>query len=246
MDMKQQAATAGGHVKPLDSAFMWRVFYAFAALALLSVTISVCGKWLGKSIAMAGHTDDTTIHEIVIGNNVISAPANAIRFERDRLDRVADRLDLYLHWPDMRGYSEAVRDDFNNVKGAKRIVFVSFEPRMMTRDMSGRFEPIYRSLTDTPGERGPAGITYFNFSKKSGYVNEVLAVAARPGKEPFVARCLSGPSAEESLAACQRDIHVGDDLSLSYRFPTELLQDWRALDQAVMGQAKKMIRTGKK
>ena len=41
-------------------------------------------------------------------------------------------------------------------------------------------------------------------------------------------------------------IHVGDDLSLSYRFPTELLKDWQALDQAVMGQAKKMIRTGKK
>jgi hypothetical protein len=244
--MKQQAVTAGGQVRPLDSAFMWRVFYAFAALALLSVTISVGGKWLGKSIAMAGHTDDTTIHEIVIGNNVISAPANAIRFERDRIDRVADRLDLYLHWPDMRGYSEAVRDDFNNVKGVKRIVFVSFEPRMMSRDMSGRFDPIYRSLIDTLGEPGPAGITYFNFSKKSGYMNELLAVAARPGKEPFVARCLSGPSADESLAACERDIHVGDDLSLSYRFPAELLKDWQALDQAVMGQAKKMVRTGRK
>ena len=82
--MKQQAMTAEADVRPLDSAFMWRVFYAFAALALLSVAISVGGKWLGKSIAMAGHTDDTTIHEIVIGNNVISAPANAIRFERDR------------------------------------------------------------------------------------------------------------------------------------------------------------------
>ena len=95
---------------------MWRVFYAFAALALLSVAISVGGKWLGRSIAMAGHTDDTTIHEIVIGNNVISAPANAIRFERDRRDGVADRLDLYLHWPDMDGYSEAARDDFNHAE----------------------------------------------------------------------------------------------------------------------------------
>ncbi len=77
-------------------------------------------------------------------------------------------------------------------------------------------------------------------------MNELLAVAARPGKEPFVARCLSGPSAEESLAPCERDIHVGDDLSLSYRFPAELLNDWQALDQAIMGQARKMIRSGKK
>jgi hypothetical protein len=244
--MKQQALGAEADVRPLDSVFMWRVFYAFAALALLSVAISVGGKWLGRSIAMAGHTDDTTIHAIVIGNNVISAPANAIRFERDRIDRVADRLDLYLHWPDMRGYSEAMRNDFNNLNGVKRIVFVSFEGRMMSRDMSGRFGPIYRSLIDTPGRAGPAGITYFDFSKKSGYMNELLAVATRPGREPFVARCLSGPSAEESLAPCERDVHVGDELSLSYRFPAELLKDWQALDQAVMGQAKKMIRSGKK
>ena len=54
-----------------------------------------------------------------------------------------------------------------------------------------------------------------------------------------MARCLSGPSAEESLAPCERDIHVGDDLSLSYRFPAELLKDWQALDQAVQGQAEK-------
>ena len=115
----------------------------------------------------------------------------------------------------------------------------------MSRDMSGRLDPIYRSMILTPGKSGPSGITFFGFTEKSGYVSEQLAVAARPGKEPFVARCLSGPSAEESLAPCQRDIHVGDNLSLSYRFPIELLKDWQALDKAVEGQGKKIIRTGR-
>jgi hypothetical protein len=229
----------------LDSAFMWRVFYAFGALALLSVAISVGGKWLGKTIAMAGHTDDTTVHKIVIGNNVISAPANTIRFERDRRDGIANRLDLYLHWPDMRGYNAALRDDFNNVGGRRRIIFLSYEERMMSRDMSGRFEPIYRLLIDPTGKPGPSGMTFYSFNEESGYMNEMLAVAAREGKEPFVARCLTGPSAEESLAPCERDIHVGNELSLSYRFPLELLKEWKALDQAVMGQAAKMIRSGK-
>lgn len=243
-EMSEPSATEP-EIRPLDSAFMWRVFYTFGALALLSVAISVGGKWLGESIVMAGHTDDATVHEIVIGNNVISAPANAIRFERDRRDGIASRLDLYLHWPDMRGYSAALRNDFNNVGGTRRIIFLSFEERMMSRDMSGRFGPIYRSLIVPGGKPGPSGVTFYDFSEKSGYINETLAVAARPGKEPFVARCLTGPSAEESLAPCERDVHIGNELSLSYRFPRELLKDWTALDQAVVGQALKMIRSGK-
>ena len=107
---------------------MWRVFYVFAVLALLSVAISVGGNWFGHSIAMAGHTDDTTVHEIVIGNNVIAAPANTIRFERARRDGVADRLDLYLRWPDMDGYSEAARDDFNHARW-RRATSSSFRSR---------------------------------------------------------------------------------------------------------------------
>jgi hypothetical protein len=243
--MKPPSATVEPGTGLLDSAFMWRVFYAFGTLALLSVAISVGGKWLGRSIAMAGHTDDATIHEIVIGNNVVQAPANAIRFESERQDGIADRLDLYLHWPDMHGYSAALRNDFNDVGGTRRIIFLTIEERMMSRDMSGRFEPIYSSLIAPPGKAGPSGITLYGFIEKSGYVDEELAVAERPGADPFVARCLTGPSAEESLAPCERDIQVGDDLSLTYRFPMELLKDWKALDAAVALQAKIMIKGGK-
>ncbi len=64
----------------------------------------------------------------------------------------------------------------------------------------------------------------------------MLAVAERPGKDPFVARCLSGPTAEELLAPCERDIQVGDSLSLTYRFPREFLGDWQALDAAIAAE----------
>lgn len=114
----------------------------------------------------------------------------------------------------------------------------------MSRDMSGRFEPIYRLLIEPIGKPGPSGLIFYGFNEKSGYMNEMLAVAARPEKPPFVARCLTGPSADESLAACERDIHIGNELSLTYRFPAELLKDWERLDQAIAGQAVKMIRSG--
>ncbi|MEP9388230.1 hypothetical protein [Mesorhizobium sp. KR9-304] len=223
---------------------MMKVFYGFAVLALLSLGISLGGKWFGRSIALAGHTDDATLREIVIGNNVISAPANTIRFDRQRRNGIASRLDLYLRWPRLDGYSDAARDDFNHANGARTIIFLSFEERIMSRDMSGRLDPIYASMLVRPGVEGPGGTTLYRFNEKSGYLNEVLAVAAEPAGTAFVARCLAGESADESLAPCERDIHVGDDLSLSYRFPRELLGDWARLDAAVRARAASMLGSG--
>jgi hypothetical protein len=242
--MKQAAITDGPELTVVDSMLMKRVFYAFAALALLSVAISLGGKWFGHSIAMAGYTDDSTVRKVVIGNNVIAVPANTIRFAQARRDGIASRLDLYLRYPQMDGYSEAARDDFNHMGTARTVIFLSFEQQMMSRDMSGRFGPIYSALIVQPGIPGPGGTTVYGFNEKSGYLNEVLVVGKRGGKDPFVARCLSGPSAAESLAPCERDIHVGDDLSLTYRFPKEFLGDWQTLDAAMTAEAGRVLKTG--
>lgn len=241
-------ANADAAAKPdgalFDQKFMLRVLAAFTALALLSLGISVGGKWLGRTMSLAGHTDSARLHEIVIGNDVLVAPANAIRFERERRDGVAATLHLYLRWPDLTGYSAEARDEFNHVGGSRTIVFLSFEPRMMSRDMSGRLEPIYRSLIEQAGEAGPSGLTRYRFTEKSGYMNEVLVVSPHEGAGRFVARCLTGPTAAESLASCERDVHVGKDLTLSYRFPEHLLEEWRLLDAKIMALVGRMIRTG--
>lgn len=243
--MKQAAATDSQEFTVIDSSLMMKVFYAFAAMALLSLAISLGGRWFGHSIAMAGYSDDKTIHEIVIGNNVIAVPANAIRFDRARHDGVASRLDLYLRYPSMDGYSDAARDDFNGRGPVKNIIFLSFEEKMMSRDMSGRFSPIYSALIAQPGSPGPGGTTLYDFKDKSGYLNEVLAVAQRPGQDPFVARCLSGSSAADSLAPCERDIQAGENLSLTYRFPQEFLADWQALDSAVALETARILKTAR-
>lgn len=243
--MKNSIILDDGEMKLVESSFMLRIFYGLVILALLSAAISFGGKWFGKTIALAGHTEDATVHEVVIGNDVVAAPANTIRFERARRDGIAERLDLYLRWPDMRGYSAETRDDFNHVGGSRRVLFLTFEQRMMSRDMSGRFEPIYRSLIETEGTAAPGGMMLYDFKPTSGYLNEVLAMAQSASGQPFVARCLSGPSAEESLAPCERDIHIGDNLSLTYRFPRELLQGWRSLDAAVLARAGDFVRTAR-
>jgi hypothetical protein len=232
-------------IRSVHTSPMLKVLYAFAILIMLSIAISIGGKWLGRSIAMAGHSDSTKVHEIVIGNNVLAIPANMIRFEGGRRDGVAARVDLYMRWPDMEGYSTETRDDFNNVGSTRRVLFVSIEEQTMSRDMSGRYLPIYSSLIRQPGKPGPAGTVIYDFTEKSGYMNEVLAVAARPGADPFVARCLTGANAAESLAPCERDIHIGAHLSLTYRFPRELLGEWPALESAMMVKAAEILKTGR-
>lgn len=222
------------------SSLLLKLFYALAALVLLSIALSFAGKWFGASIVMAGHTDNSSLREIVIGDNVISAPANSIRFERQRVNGVAERLDLYFRYPDMTGYTPEASADFNNSGETKNIIFMSFEPRMMSRDMSGRFEPIYSSLVVEPPSDGPAGLAVYTFNEKSGYLNETLVVGFE-GEEPYVARCLSGQTAQQSLAPCERDIQLGDELSMTYRFPKELLPDWENLDLLVREKAQQML-----
>jgi hypothetical protein len=227
----------------LDSRFMWRVFYVFASMAVVSLAISVAGRYAGRSIAMAGHTDDTSVAEVVIGNNVIAAPRNMIRFEQDRRNGVASRLDLYMRWPDMMGYTSAARDDFNHAAGTPNILFASLSESMMSRDMSGRFEPIYSLLTVPTGEIGAGGLALHRFTEKSGYVNEIILTGVRPGADPYVVRCLDGDAAQQSLAPCERDVHIGEDLSLVYRFPRELLGDWKALDAAMIAKIQSLLKT---
>lgn len=228
---------AGGDGMVGRTSFMLRVFLVFAVLALLSAAISLGGTWAGRGITLAGHSDDVTRREIVIGKNVLAVPANMIRFEASRRDGPAGRLDLYLRWPQMDGYSHDARDAFNHADGDRSILFLSFEPRLMSRDMSGRFEPIYRELIDEHGRDGPGGLIVHRFTETSGYVDEVLAVGDGRSDEPFVMRCLAGTAARESLAPCERDIHIGEGLSLTYRMPARLAGDWREVEAKVRAVA---------
>ncbi len=104
------SATAARPASPaseISGSLMTKVFYVFAALAVLSVAISISGKWFGQSISKGGHTDSAALREIVIGNNVIVAPENMIRFPEARRDGVTSRLDLYMRWPDLERVQRA-------------------------------------------------------------------------------------------------------------------------------------------
>ncbi|GGA82872.1 hypothetical protein GCM10011491_07890 [Brucella endophytica] len=217
-----------------ESRLFTRIFYVFVGLAVLSALINFGGRYLGPIIAMGGHTDDATMREIVIGNDVLRLPSNMIRFPAQRRDGIANRVDLYLKWPEMAGYSAETRNDFNFATAKRQLLFLSIESRTMSRDMSGRYQPIYSTLIEQPGKAGPTGLAIHTLRADSGYTDEELVVSsAENGPPAFVARCLNENAAKGMAAPCERDIHFGKDLQLLYRFPRDLLSNWRALDEAV-------------
>lgn len=238
-------ADSGFIVKQLDAHFVMRIFMALLVMVILSAAILVGGRFFGRTLALGGHSDSTKLAEIVIGNNVLHVPANALRLEEQRAGGEHSRVEIYLHWPDMNGYSRETADAFNHANGSSEIIFMTLERSIMSRDMSGRVGPIYSSVIAQPGIPGPAGTTMFGFKEQSGYLDELLVTAPRAASEPFAARCLAGEEANRSLAPCERDIHVGDNLSLTYRFPKELLAEWQKLDASVLAAATSYLQTAR-
>lgn len=231
---------ARSHVREPDEAALFsarllkRLTIGTAALAALTAAISLGGRTLGEHIALAGHTESREIHDVLIGQDRLRLPANAIRFEEQRDSGRADRIDLYLTWPEMEGYSNANRLRFNDVGRPESLVFIQLSQSTMSRDMSGRVDPIYSHLFQGDPETGPGGLTLRRLKQDSGYADEVMLLGALPGGATYAVRCVLPETGQPSTSAdCQRDIHIGDDLSLLYRFSSRLLPQWQAMEHAI-------------
>ena len=227
----------------IESRFFHKLFAAFATLAVLSLLIHFGGREVGSRLSMGGHTDSLALHEIVIGNDVIMAPANQIRYSEQRRDGIANRVDLYVLWPDMNGFTEANRAAFNSMDEGKSLLFLSLEQRTLSRDMSGRLDPIYRKMELGQKEPLAAGLVRQRLPETAGFVDEYLIVGPQTLGQVFVARCLDETKATGTLASCERDIHVGEDLVLMARFPAALLADWQSLDANLAEFVRKTVKT---
>jgi len=160
----------------------------------------------------------------------------------DRDSGAHERADLYLTWPDLAGYRDSNRALFDDPKNAVGLIFVQLSQSTMSQDMSGRFEPIYTRLIE--GEPTPLkhGLLLHRLRADSGYGKEVILTGRRDGESVYVVRCLLPQTPQETTGSdCQRDIHVGQDLSLFYRFSANLLPQWQALDAAVTRYVEKRL-----
>lgn len=218
----------------ISSRFLRRVTTAVVVLALMSAAIAAAGHFFAERMVLAGHTDSEEIHAITIGQDVLRLPANVIRFDNQRRDGTADRLDLYLLWPEMSGYRPELRERFDDIESSSGLIFLNISQSTMSRDMSGRLDAIYRHLFTGAPERAENGLTLHRLRPEAGYDNEVMLTGTRPGRTDYAVRCVPPqPHATATSGDCQRDISVGRDLTVLYRFSSALLPQWQAIDDAV-------------
>lgn len=228
------ASPISEHEPLLSTALITKVTGAVTALALLAGAISYAGHWYGQSLALAGHSQSMDPIRVSIGSDTLTIPANMIRFREQRQDGAAERLNLYLAWPEMQGYSQATSPRFDEIERSNTLIFVELTEATMSRDMSGRLEPIYTRLFDGEAENFGHGLTLHRLRADSGYGAEAVLTASRQGKPDYVVRCtlpLDGPTT--GSGDCQRDIHLGEGLSVLYRFSSHLLPAWNHIDAAI-------------
>jgi len=213
-----------------------RLFVGFGVLTLVCVAILIAGKLYGRTLIHAGHTSSTERFELKIGADRLSIPANMIRKDEQRHSGRTKRVDLYIHWPSISGFRDHLAAEFNNVDPeTNSIVFISIMTRATTRDMAGRFDPVYRKvMTGGPLAAGPELLAH-TLSAEHGYISERLVYSAPGvrGGERFVARCQDPDAAQVVLAPCETEIHFGQTLTAQIRFPARLLIEWRGLHVAL-------------
>ena len=224
------------HEPLFSNGFLIKCLAFLAVMASLTSGLVFAGHWLGQKIRLAGHTDSREIFRLDIGPDRLSLPANVLRFETQRRNGTAERADLYLAWPSMDGFTRATADRFNDLDKAKQLVFLQISQSVMSRDMSGRIEPIYSHyFRGAPVDAGH-GLLRHEFAPEAGYQRDVLLTAPRKGLPDYAVRCVMPESPEQATPGdCQRDIFIGNDLSVLYRFSSDLLPEWQALDAAVTG-----------
>lgn len=235
LEQEKTNATKPARIFPI----LRHIVLATAVMLIIAVALFLTAVYFGDGLSRAGHSVDETKLEVVVANNVLAVPANVIRFPVQRRNGIQQRLDLYLHWPSLTGYSDALSAEFNRADDKTDLIFLTLEPRTMSFDMSGRLNPIYSVFFNGLGVRTDGGLVRQPLDESGGFIDEDMYYQA-DSPYPFAARCVREAS---SIGApfCIRDVHIGKDLMVTYRFHKRFLSQWFELDQAVRNHANSLV-----
>ena len=209
---------------------------AVAAIVVLGFGLRVGIDVYRASLTLSGLSPDPTPLTLTIGQDTIAVPRNMLRAASG--GGAVKQADLVLHWPTLEGYAPSLAADFRDGSPSAPLIYATISERTSALDAGSRLDNIYTRYFVGDPLTAPAGLTARALAVDSGYAGEVVYYGPPAGAR-FVARCLAEPTAD-GPATCIRDIPLGRNLTLLYRFSRDLMGDWQALDAGMRALAAKL------
>lgn len=204
------------------------IFIGVVALALVAGALVY---FRGLQQGALDLVTDTTPVSLEVAGHRFEVPANMLRSGALRRGGRADTIDLALHWPDLAGYSDATANDFASGDPRAPIVYVTISKQLAPLDATARLDTVYARFFTGKAVAGAAGLVGRTLSPDSGFEGEVIYFFPS-APQPFVARCPATATAEVP-ATCLRDINIGTDLTILFRFDRNLLAQWQLLEAGI-------------
>jgi hypothetical protein len=202
-----------------------------SALVLLFYLAPTPASFIEEHAAPTLRTDSVSIS--VSGMKFV-IPANYIIYASARQSGPRKEIALFTTFPDFKGYTTSNASLFSGNAADSPVIFLLLREEQFKISEAERLQRVYMTyVTDPQGKPGPFGLTEYAFRDDSGYHNEDLFVGQDNG-QPIVLRCVRF-SAEVPSPSCLRDIRLGHDVALTYRFKRANLGHWQDIIHGVDG-----------
>jgi hypothetical protein len=190
------------------------LFAGFAGLATASMVYLLAPRWTEAPAPLGAPR-----LPIVVAGVVFNIAPAAIRIPLQRRTGSQDRVDLAYTWPDLTPPD-------SHVAGSMARMFVTIEASQSTLRPSERLKSIYPRYAEVPTASGPGGLAIAPFRDGTPYQGEdLLYDPSSPDR--FLVRC-SRSQGELTMAMCLFERPDGA-AALTFRFPRDWLNDWRAV-----------------
>jgi len=175
--------------------------------------------------------------EIIVGNKRFMVPEHYTRYPNQRAGGRQDVLDMHALLPGLTPWSPEQQEAFNDNSARSNVVYFSLRQTATPLNSVRRFKTIYsKYLSAKEPEAGPDGLRLFAFDGESGYAGQDLLVGKDGEERMTLILCdRRGPLVESPN--CTRSLLLGPSLELGYRYKRSHLEDWRAIDKAVLSLA---------
>lgn len=200
-------------------------------IATAAVLAGLAALWLASGLQTSIEADPSgsVPVSVTVAGEMLTIPNGYFRFVDQRRAAKLDRIDLLLSWPGLGVATPTRPPGPTEIDVDPNLVFVSIARRDVAFDSTARLATVYQRFFAGPAFDGPGGLLGQRMAAGSGYEDEL--VYFEPGAvRPFAARCFAGEQADR-VTICLREVMIGRDLILTYRFAASLLPAWQTLDR---------------